>query len=146
MLVAAGDAQKKNRRALSTTTPHLIARATARRNSGQSECKVSPQYIHRARATPYLWQSRSKRSLRQPMSASPWSIEEHQESFIVKDANGQQLAYLYFEDEPQRQMSMKRLSRDEAFLIAVNIAKLPSVPRQILKDIPRPPNSASWED
>jgi hypothetical protein len=32
----------------------------------------------------------------------------------VKDANGQQLAYLYFEDEPQRQMSMKRLSRDEA--------------------------------
>ena len=49
----------------------------------------------------------------------------------MKDANGQQLAYLYFEDEPQRQMSMKRLSRDEAFLIAVNIAKLPSVPRHI---------------
>ena len=41
---------------------------------------------------------------------------------------------------------MKRLSRDEAFLIAVNIAKLPSVPRQILKDIPRPPNSASRDD
>jgi hypothetical protein len=67
----------------------------------------------------------------------PWSIEERQESFIVKDANGQQLAYLYFEDEPQR---------DEAFLIAVNIAKLPSVPRQILKDIPQPPNSASRDD
>jgi hypothetical protein len=45
----------------------------------------------------------------------PWSIEEHTESFIVKDANGQALAYVYFEDEPQRQMSMKRLSRDEAF-------------------------------
>ena len=29
----------------------------------------------------------------------PWSIEERQESFIVKDANGQQIAYLYFEDE-----------------------------------------------
>jgi hypothetical protein len=35
----------------------------------------------------------------------PWSIEEREESFIVKDANGQQIAYLYFEDEPQRQMS-----------------------------------------
>jgi hypothetical protein len=33
-----------------------------------------------------------------------------------------------------------------AFLLAVNIAKLPSVPRQTLKDIPRPPNSASRED
>jgi len=64
----------------------------------------------------------------------------------VKDANDQPLAYLYFEDEPQRQMSMKRLSRDEAFLLAVNIAKLPSVPRQILKDIPRPPNSANRDD
>ena len=30
--------------------------------------------------------------------------------------------------------------------IVVNIAKLPSVPRQILKDIPRPPNSASRDD
>jgi hypothetical protein len=40
----------------------------------------------------------------------------------------------------------RHLTRDEAFLIAVNIAKLPSVPRQILKDIPRPPNSASRDD
>ena len=39
-----------------------------------------------------------------------------------------------------------RLLRDEVFFIAVNIATLPSVPRQILKDIPRPPNSASRDD
>jgi hypothetical protein len=64
----------------------------------------------------------------------------------VKDATGQVLAYLSFENEPQRQMSMKRLSRDEAFLLAVNIAKLPRVPRSVLKDIPRPPNSASRDD
>jgi hypothetical protein len=76
----------------------------------------------------------------------PWSIEESLEAFIVKDAGGQALAYLYFENEAQRQLSTKRLTRDEAFLIAVNIAKLLSVPRQILKDIPRPPNSASRDD
>ena len=64
----------------------------------------------------------------------------------MKDANGQQIAYPCFEDVPQRRMSMKRLSRDEALLIAANIAKLPSVPRQFLKDIPRPPNSASRDD
>jgi hypothetical protein len=76
----------------------------------------------------------------------PWSIEARQESFIVKDADGQQIAYLYYENEPQRQMSMKRLSRDEAFLLAVNIAKLPRVPRQILIEIPRPTNTASRDD
>jgi len=76
----------------------------------------------------------------------PWSIDEQTESFIVKDAAGQPLAFVYFEDEPQRQTSMKRLTRDEAFLVAVNIAKLPMVPRAMLKDIPRPPHSAGRDD
>jgi hypothetical protein len=38
----------------------------------------------------------------------PWSIDEQTESFIVTDATGLPIAYVYFEDEPQRQMSMKR--------------------------------------
>ena len=50
------------------------------------------------------------------------------------------------ENERGRRSAAKLLTRDEAFLIAVNIAKLPSVPRQILKDIPRPPNTASRDD
>jgi hypothetical protein len=49
----------------------------------------------------------------------------------------------YGSDNEHEGGRLERLSRDEAFPIAVNIAKLPSVPRQILKDIPRPPNSAS---
>ena len=39
---------------------------------------------------------------------------------LIRDANGQALAYVYFEDEPQRQMSMKRLSSDEARRIAAS--------------------------
>jgi hypothetical protein len=66
----------------------------------------------------------------------PWSIEESQACFIVRDRDEQALAYVYFESEPGRRSSAKLLTRDEAFLIAVNIAKRPSVPRQILKDIP----------
>jgi hypothetical protein len=65
---------------------------------------------------------------------------------IVRDGGKQALAYVYFDNEPGRRSSAKLLTRDEAFLIAVNVAKLPSVPRQILKDIPRPPNSASRDD
>jgi hypothetical protein len=75
----------------------------------------------------------------------PWSVEERTESFIVKDAAGQHIAYLYFEDEPQRQMSLTRLSRREAFLLAMSIAKLPMVPRHILKEIPTQRHSASEE-
>jgi hypothetical protein len=40
----------------------------------------------------------------------------------MRDHNGQQLAYVYFEDEPG-QRSAELLSKDEARRIAVNIAK-----------------------
>jgi hypothetical protein len=33
---------------------------------------------------------------------APWSVEEQHACFVVRDHNGQQLAYVYFEDEPGR--------------------------------------------
>jgi hypothetical protein len=32
----------------------------------------------------------------------PWSVEETDACYIVRDANGQALAYVYFEEEPGR--------------------------------------------
>jgi hypothetical protein len=42
----------------------------------------------------------------------PWSVEETDACFIVRDANGQALAYVYFEDEPGRRSAAKLLTRE----------------------------------
>jgi len=51
----------------------------------------------------------------------PWIAEETDACFIVRDANGQALAYVYFEEEPGRRAAAKLLTRDEARPIAANI-------------------------
>ena len=48
----------------------------------------------------------------------PPCTAEETACFIVRDANGQALAYVYSEDEPGRRSAAKLLTKDEAQLIA----------------------------
>jgi hypothetical protein len=57
----------------------------------------------------------------------PWSVEALDSCFVVKDANGQALAYMYFEKEPRRRFRRELLTRDEAQRIAAIFSKLPEL-------------------
>jgi hypothetical protein len=58
----------------------------------------------------------------------PWTIEDHNDAcFVVKDANGVNVAYVYYEEEPGRRKVANLMTKDEARRIAANIVKLPGL-------------------
>jgi hypothetical protein len=87
-----------------------------------AEAFVNAPGSERCRSLASVW-------FRCPSDASPipWFVEETTPCFIVRDASGQALAYVYCEHEPGRRAAVNLLSRDEARRIAANIAKLPKL-------------------
>jgi hypothetical protein len=60
----------------------------------------------------------------------PWTfVEDNNAPFIVKDANGFAVSYVYFEDKPGRRAAASLMTKDEARCIAAGIARLPEVLR-----------------
>ena len=57
----------------------------------------------------------------------PWTAEKIAGGFVVRDANGQTLAYVYSRANEAEAMQAKVLTMDEARRIAVNIARLPNL-------------------
>ena len=58
-----------------------------------------------------------------PPYALPLRIGKHDKSFIVEDAHGKALAYVYFEDEPTRRALVNRLTSADAKAVAQTIAR-----------------------
>jgi hypothetical protein len=64
---------------------------------------------------------------------APWSAEPTPNCFIVRDADDQQLACVYYESEPGRRSAAKLLSKDEA-----NCGEYCQAARAIEKQMTRP--------
>jgi hypothetical protein len=58
---------------------------------------------------------------------APWRADKIPGGYVVRDANGQALAYLYSRDSPTEALQAKMLTKDEARRIAINIARLPKL-------------------
>jgi hypothetical protein len=60
----------------------------------------------------------------------PWRSKQIPGGYVVKDAAGQSLAYVYARETKAQADTAKVLTMDEARRIANNIAKLPNLPKQ----------------
>jgi hypothetical protein len=52
-------------------------------------------------------------------SRRPWSAEVQPNYYFVHDADGQQIAYVYYSNDPERRSAAKQLSKDEAYYCGV---------------------------
>jgi hypothetical protein len=57
----------------------------------------------------------------------PWHADKIPGGYVVRDANGQAIAYIYSRESEVEAMQAKVLTKDEARRIAVNIARLPEL-------------------
>jgi hypothetical protein len=57
----------------------------------------------------------------------PWHADPMPGGYVVRDANGQALTYLYSRDNPTEAPQAKMLTKDEARRIAVNSARMPEL-------------------
>jgi hypothetical protein len=57
----------------------------------------------------------------------PWHADKTPHGYVVRDANGQELAYIYSRENEAEALQAKVLTKDEARRIAVNIARLPEL-------------------
>jgi K+/H+ antiporter YhaU regulatory subunit KhtT len=65
---------------------------------------------------------------------TPWRAEPIPGGYVVRDANGQALVYLYSRDNEDEARQAKVLTKDEARRIAINIARLPELLGKVERD------------
>jgi hypothetical protein len=57
----------------------------------------------------------------------PWRADRIPGGYVVRDANGQAIAYIYSRENEAEARQAKVLTKDEARRVAINIARLPEL-------------------
>jgi hypothetical protein len=57
----------------------------------------------------------------------PWRTDKIPGGYVVRDANGQAITYIYSRENEDEARQAKVLTKDEARRIAINIARLPEL-------------------
>ena len=57
----------------------------------------------------------------------PWRADKSPGGYVVRDANGQALVYVYSRDNDAEALQARVLTKDEARRIAINVACLPQL-------------------
>jgi hypothetical protein len=58
---------------------------------------------------------------------APWRADKIPGGYVVRDANGQALVYIYSRDNDAEALQARVLTKDEARRIAINVARLPQL-------------------
>ena len=57
----------------------------------------------------------------------PWSVEEQDGCFVIRDCNGEALSCIYFKHKHGQRSVTARFTLDEARYLAASVAKLPEL-------------------
>jgi hypothetical protein len=103
----------------------------ARGARNRRQCRGSSDCTHcRLRQRSRRRTCEPRRTMTPRRFPAPWRADKMPGGYVVRDANGQALAYIYSRDSEAEAMQAKVLTKDEARRIAVNIARLPDLVRK----------------
>jgi hypothetical protein len=107
------------------TRRHKVAAKRRPINCRASNCQAEPDVVIWDRRVCGVHSARSSEMTRH--FPPPWRAEKFSGGYVVRDANGFAVAYVYGRSTEVEAMEAKQMTMDEARRVASNIARLPEM-------------------